>query len=59
MKISVVLKLYQKQVMSVIYPTVNFVRNHLMLTPFVGVALGASPRVIIMNNKSRGRENAV
>ena len=37
--------------MSVIYPTVDFVRNNLMLTPFVGVALGAAPRVIIKNRK--------
>jgi hypothetical protein len=39
-KKSVVLKLYQKQVMSVIYPTVNFVRNNLMLTPLVGGCAG-------------------
>jgi hypothetical protein len=50
-KKSVVLELYKKQVMSVIYPTVDFVRNNLMLTPFVGVALGAAPRVIIKNRK--------
>lgn len=33
----VVLELYQKQVMSVIYPDGNFVRNTLMLTPLRGL----------------------
>lgn len=51
-KKSVVLKLYQKQVMSVIYPDGQFRAKYSDAHPLEGVALGVAPRVIIINRKN-------